>query len=109
MNTASAIFAVSITDPPPTARNESAPAAFAASAQRSTTSVEESCGTSSNTPATSRPPSSTPAITLSTSPVSRITLSVTTKTRCAPSFANSKPVLSSRSRPAITRVCWAAW
>ena len=48
---------VSITEPPPTARNESAPASFAAAAQRSTTSVEESCGTSSNTPATSSPPS----------------------------------------------------
>ena len=44
VNTASATLAVSITEPPPTARNESAPASLAAAAQRSTTSVEESCG-----------------------------------------------------------------
>src|SRR5919106_1675454 len=63
---ASATLAVSITEPPPTARNESAPASLAAPAQRSTTSVEESCGTSSNTPATSSRPSATPASTFST-------------------------------------------
>ncbi len=44
VNTASATLAVSITDPPPTARNESAPASLAAAAHCSTTSVEESCG-----------------------------------------------------------------
>ena len=38
VKTASATFAVSITDPPPTARNESAPASLAAAAQRSHTS-----------------------------------------------------------------------
>ena len=69
VNTASATLAVSITEPPPTARNESAPASLAAAAQRSHTSVEESWGTSSNTPAISRPPSATPASTRSTSPV----------------------------------------
>ena len=44
VKTASATLAVSITEPPPTARNESAPASLAAAAQRSTTSVDESCG-----------------------------------------------------------------
>ena len=77
VNTASATLAVSITEPPPTARKESAPASLAASAQRSTTSVDESCGTSSNTPASSRPPSVRPASTRSTRPVPRITSSVT--------------------------------
>jgi hypothetical protein len=109
VKSASATLAVSITEPPPTARNESAPASLAAAAQRSTTSVEESWGTSSNTPATSRRPSTTPASTLSTRPVPRTTGSVTTKTRRAPSFLNSKPVDSSRSRPAITRVGEAYW
>ena len=42
VNRESAILAVSITEPPPTARNESAPAALASSAQRSQTSVDES-------------------------------------------------------------------
>ena len=60
VNSASAILAVSITEPPPTARNESAPAALASSAHRSQTSVDESWGTSSKIPATSRPPSSIP-------------------------------------------------
>ena len=73
VKTAFATLAVSITEPPPSARNESAPAARAASAQRSQTAVEESCGTSSKMPATSRPPSLTPASTFSTSPVPRIT------------------------------------
>src|SRR5215211_3408660 len=109
VKTASATFAVSITEPPPTARNESAPASPAAAAQRSTTSVEESCGTSSKTPASSRPPSARPASTLSTRPVPRTTWSVTRKTRCAPSFWNSKPVEPSRSRPAIIRVVPAYW
>ena len=109
VKTASATFAVSITEPPPTARNESAPASLAAAAQRSQTSVEESCGTSSKTPATSRPPSVTPASTRSTRPVPRITPSVTMKTRRAPSFWNSKPVDSSRLRPEITRVVPAYW
>jgi hypothetical protein len=45
VNTASATFAVSITEPPPTARNESAPASFAAAAQSSHTCADESCGT----------------------------------------------------------------
>ena len=45
VNTASATFAVSITEPPPIARNESAPASFAAAAHSSQTCVEESCGT----------------------------------------------------------------
>ncbi len=109
VKTASATFAVSITEPPPTARKESAPASLAAAAQRSTTSVDESCGTWSKTPATSRPPSVTPASARSTRPVPRITSSVTTKTRWAPSFWNSKPVDPIRSRPEITRVgsvCW---
>ena len=51
----------------------------------------------------------TPASTRSTSPVPRITSSVTTKTRRAPSFWNSNPVESSRSRPAMTRVVAAYW
>ena len=109
VKTASATFAVSITEPPPTARNESAPASFAAAAHSSTTTVEESCGTPSKMPATSRPPSSTPACTLSIRPVPRITSSVTMKTRLAPSFMNSKPVLSSSPRPAITRVWSTYW
>ncbi len=109
VNTASATFAVSITEPPPTARNESAPASLAAAAQRSQTSVEESWGTSSNTPAISSPSAVTPASTRSTSPVERITESVTTNTRRAPSLRNSKPVESSRSRPAITRVVATYW
>ncbi len=50
VNSASAIFVVSITEPPPTARNESAPASLATSAHLSQTSVEESCGTSSKMP-----------------------------------------------------------
>ena len=100
---------MSITEPPPTARNESAPASFAAAAQASTVVVAESWGTSSNTPATSRPPSAMPASTRSTRPVPRSIASVTTNTRCAPSFMNSKPTLSSRPRPAITRVCQAYW
>ena len=41
VNRASAILAVSITEPPPTART-AAPAALASSAQRSQTSVDES-------------------------------------------------------------------
>ncbi len=86
VNTASATLAVSITDPPPTARNESAPASFAAAAHASTTWQDESWGTASNTPATSRPPSSTPACTRSTSPVPLTTSSVTMNTRRAPSF-----------------------
>ena len=45
VKTASATFAVSITEPPPTARNESAPASLAAAAQSSHTCVDESCGT----------------------------------------------------------------
>ena len=49
-------------------------------------------GTSSKTPANSRPPSARPASTLSTRPVARMTGSVTTRTRLAPSFRNSKPV-----------------
>ena len=53
--------------------------------------------------------SATPASTLSTSPVPRITSSVAISTRSAPSFANSKPVLEIRSRPAITRVGLANW
>ena len=109
VKTASATLAVSITDPPPTARNESAPASFAAAAHSSTTCVEESCGTPSKTPTTSSPPSATPASTRSTRPVPRITSSVTTKTRRAPSFWNSKPVELSRSRPEITRVVPAYW
>ena len=109
VKTASAILAVSITEPPPTARNESAPASFAAAAHSSTTCVEESCGTLSKTPTTSSPPSATPASTRSTRPVPRITSSVTTKTRRAPSFWNSKPVELSRSRPEITRVVPAYW
>ena len=109
VKTASATLAVSITEPPPTAKNESAPASSAAAAQRSQTSVDESCGTSSKTAATSRPPSTMPACTLSTSPVARMTPSVTTRTRVAPSFLNSKPVDSRRSRPAITRVVEAYW
>ena len=109
VNTTSATFAVSITEPPPRARNESAPASLAAAAQRSQTSVEESWGTSSKMPATSRPPFVIPASTSSTRPVPRITWSVTTKMRRAPSFWNSNPVDSSRSRPAITRVVSAYW
>ena len=109
VNTASATFAVSITDPPPIARKESAPASLAAAAQASTTSVDESCGTSSNTPTTSSPPSRTPSSTRSTRPVPRITPSVTTNTRCAPSFRNSKPTEPSRSRPEITRVVERYW
>ncbi len=109
MKTASATFAVSITEPPPTARKESAPASLAAAAQRSQTSVDESWGTSSKMPATSRPPSTIPASTRSTRPVPRITWSVTRKTRRAPSFWNSKPVDSSRLRPEITRVVPAYW
>jgi hypothetical protein len=109
VKTASATLAVSITEPPPTARNESAPASLAAAAQRSTTSVEESWGTWSKTPASSRPPSPIPASTRSTRPVPRITSSVTRKTRRAPSFWNSKPVDSSRPRPAMIRVVDAYW
>ena len=109
VKTASATLAVSITEPPPTARNESAPASLAAAAQLSTTPVEESCGTWSKIPASSSPPSVTPASTRSTSPVPRITSSVTMKTRRAPSFWNSKPADSSRSRPAMIRVVEAYW
>jgi hypothetical protein len=109
VNTAAATFAVSITDPPPIARNESAPAPFAAEAHSSHTRAEESCGTWSNTPTTSSPPSVTPAATRSTSPVPRTISSVTMKTRRAPSFWNSKPVDSRRSRPEITRVGLAYW
>jgi hypothetical protein len=39
-----------MTDPPPTARKESAPASFAAAAHSSTTCVDESCGTPSKIP-----------------------------------------------------------
>ena len=109
MKTASATLAVSITEPPPTARNESAPASLAAAAHCSTTSVEESCGTWSNTPATSRPPSRTPSSARSTRPVPRITSSVTTNTRAAPSFWNSNPAEPIRSRPEITRVVERYW
>ncbi len=109
VKTASATFAVSITEPPPTARNESAPASLAAAAHCSTTAQDESCGQPSKIPATSRPPSTMPASTFSTRPVPRTPGSVTTKTRCAPSFWNSKPVDESRSRPAITRVRSACW
>ena len=100
---------MSITEPPPTATKESAPASFAACAQASTVSVEESCGTSSKTPVTSSPPSVTPASTLPTRPVSRITWSVTISGRLAPSFMNSKPTPSIMPRPATTRVGWANW
>jgi hypothetical protein len=104
VKTAAATFAVSITDPPPKARKESAPAARAASAHWSQTAVDESCGTASKIPASSSPPSTIPASTFSTSPVPRMTASVTSRTRCAPSFRSSKPVDSSRPRPTITRV-----
>ena len=100
---------MSITEPPPSARKESAPASRAAAAQSATVVVEESWGTSSNTPTGSRPPSVRPASTRSTSPVPLITSSVTTNTRCAPSFWNSKPAEPSRSRPAITRVLDTYW
>ncbi len=104
-----AALAVSITEPPPSARKESAPAALAASAHAATVDIEESCSTSSNTPATSRPPSVNPASAFSTSPVSRIPLSVTISVRVAPSFMNSKPVPSIIPRPATIRVGWANW
>jgi len=109
VNRTFAAFAVSITEPPPTARKLSAPAPFAASAQLATTSVSESCGTESNTPATSRPPSVIPADTAPTRPVSRITSSVTIRGRSAPSMANSNPVLSIRFTPEMTRVGQANW
>jgi hypothetical protein len=73
LNTTLAAFVVSITDPPPTARKLSAPWSFACSAHLVTTPVSESCGTSSNTPTTSSPPSATPASAFATKPVPRIT------------------------------------
>ena len=109
VKTASATFAVSITEPPPSARKESAPASWAASAQRSHTAVEESCGTSSKMPGQLEAAVPIPASTFSTSPVPRITCVGHEEHPAAPSFWNSKPVDSSRSRPAITRVGEAYW
>ena len=109
MKIALAAFAVSITEPPPTATKESAPASLAAAEQASTVAFEESCSTASKTPATSRPPPSIPASTFSTRPVPRITASVTISGRFAPSFMNSKPVPSIIPRPAAIRVGWANW
>ena len=111
MNTASATLAVSITEPPPTARKESAPASLAAAAQRShdvgrrvLRHVVEDAGHLEAAVARC------PPRTLSTRPVPRITSSVTTKTRLRALLleleARSTP---SRSRPAITRVVEAYW
>ena len=104
-----AALAVSMTDPPPTARMASAPCSRAASAAAMTAALSESWGTASKMPATARPPSAMPACTPSISPVARIPSSVMTRTRLAPSLENSNPSPSISPRPAITRVGATNW